>query len=469
MPLIVYPKEVFPLISGLTKAFISNIPLFENTDLPAENRLSGLGFGSGPTTVKFYSSAKQKLGEGTRDTENIYTRWVTPLPAEACIRPECNECFLTSSLNPSANVNLKYCTKRCGEKNTNAYYEKNVLMGIINKTKASLDLNPEESKIKAQIDKYVNKFKTMKKFEGKSLEINGVPIWSDPKTAERCEQHTLNKPVIADTQGYIIENNEAIYILFRGTEYNSADISLDLEALDLYTFKKESNMKGAVHNGFYISHTALRNFVKESIDESLKKSPNKPIFITGHSLGGAIGHIAMYSLLTSKKVGFKANIKAIYTFGAPRVGNKEFGLDYTQKAKEFGVGIYNMANENDMVPHVPCTDYHHAGAMIFVSDSGTKNSTKAVYNPHHLSGASIFLEPNSCGYFTAIKNIFSVHSILKEHKMTTYLERLSDLREQLREQKVACANDEHASNIEKVKLPDNIKINFQSLAADLEN
>lgn len=465
------PDHMIPIISGLVDKVFPGNSIFNKGKNQKAKPINGIGFGS--SSVKFYTSATQGLGEGTTNqSENIYNRWITPLPAEACIRPECRECFLPPNLNGQDDNLIALCKKRCGDRNNNAYFEKSKLLSIISKTKASLELNENEKLIKNQVDKYVNKFKTMKKYEGRSLEINGIPIWQDLKTAERCEQYSFNKDVVADTQAYFVENDSAILILFRGTEENNpADLQLDLPIYDLRPFDKKSHMKGAVHEGFYLAHDALKNFVRDSLEESFKKNPNKPVFVTGHSLGGAIGHIAMYSLLTAKKMGFKVNLKAIYTFGAPRVGDKEFGLDYTQKAKEFGVGIYNITNESDVVTHVPCIQYHHAGAMVFFSRlaAGGKGSTKAVYKPNKLNKSSLFVNPDSCGYASMFKNIFSINTMLSEHKMTTYIDRLSDLRDQLRDQKVNCDKDDSSAHFENLKLPENIKLNFQALTADLEN
>lgn len=462
------PKYVVPILSGLADALMANLPQWDEKEPLLEDVISSFNFGIDPKNIKFYTSTKQKLGEGTDNRQdNIYTRWITPLPAEACIRPECTECFLVSTAHSFNKKNRELCNKRCGVKNTAAYHDKKILLGILNKIKASIALTPDERRIKNQIDRYVSKFKSMKKYEGKTLEIDGISIWNDLRTAERCEQHTLNKNVVADTQAYIVESDQAIFILFRGTEYNPADIKLNLMALDQLSFE-EKERRGDVHKGFYIAHVALRNFIQETLEESLKKAPHKPIFITGHSLGGAIGHIAMYSLLTSKNVGFKGNLKAIYTFGAPRVGNREFAIHYTQKAKEFGVGVYNLANENDLVPNVPCVDYAHAGAMIYLSGTEAKKSTKATYKYKDLSQASFFPNPGSCGYSTMIKNVFSAKYILHEHKMTTYLEKLIDLKNQLNDYKVSCADDELSLPANHVQLPENIKLNFQSLSADIE-
>jgi len=461
------PKLVIPILSTITGAVISFIPFLDRKGKPIDKILTGLGFGSSPNNVKFYTSSKQALGEGTTQPENIHTRWVTPLPAEACIRPECGMCFLDSASVFNDKTSASFCKRVCGTKNTKAYYEKTQLLEIINKLKAAVELSPEEVIIKNQIDKYVNKFKSMKKYEGQNLEINGVPIWEDSRTAERCEQHTFNKEVVPDTQGYVIENDEAIYILFRGTEDNTADAKLNSKG-DLHSLKSKDGMKGAVHKGFYLSYKALNNFVENSIEESLKKSPKKPIFITGHSLGGAIGHLTMYNLLSTKNLSFRSNLKAIYTFGSPRVGNKDFAMDYSQKAKEFGVGVYNIANENDIIPHVPCDGYNHVGSMIYLDNQDGKSKIKAIYKPNQFSPTSFFSEPKSCGYSTLVKNLFSASKLFQEHRMSVYIDHLSDLRNQLREQKLACANDEDGSKPGKINLPENIKINFQFLSTDIE-
>ena len=127
------------------------------------------------------------------------------------------------------------------------------------------------------------------------------------------------------------------------------------------------NIKGTVHKGFYLSHKALRDFIRKSLEERLQKHPAKSVFIAGHSLGGAIGHLTLSSLLSSQNFAYKSNLKAVYTYGTPRLGDRDFGLDYMQKAREYGVGVYSLMNESDIVPHVPCADYYHAAAMIYLS------------------------------------------------------------------------------------------------------
>ena len=64
-----------------------------------------------------------------------------------------------------------------------------------------------------------------------------------------------------------------------------------------------------------------------------------PLFITGHSLGGAL------ALLATKLLAPDIN-GACYTFGAPRVANYE----YFENLK---TPVYRVVNSSDIVPRVP--------------------------------------------------------------------------------------------------------------------
>lgn len=70
---------------------------------------------------------------------------------------------------------------------------------------------------------------------------------------------------------------------------------------------------------------------------------NAPIYVTGHSLGGAIATLAVPDL---KEI--FGNIHTLLTFGEPRVGNTEFSKFYPSVIK--GLRVVHYA---DIVPHIP--------------------------------------------------------------------------------------------------------------------
>ena len=127
------------------------------------------------------------------------------------------------------------------------------------------------------------------------------------------------------------EGAEPMLILaLRGTEAELADIKADLKA-DLITVSGEQK----VHHGFYDAFNA----VKSNIEDDLAKHRGVPIYVTGHSLGGALAILAT-KYLASDSLG------ACYTFGGPRVGNSLF-------ADDIKTPIYRIVNAADGVPRVP--------------------------------------------------------------------------------------------------------------------
>ena len=68
----------------------------------------------------------------------------------------------------------------------------------------------------------------------------------------------------------------------------------------------------------------LQQWKKELLSEN-SENKEMEIWVTGHSLGGAIATLAATSLSVQK-----FNVKGLYTFGQPRIGNGEF----VEKAKQ---------------------------------------------------------------------------------------------------------------------------------------
>ena len=137
-----------------------------------------------------------------------------------------------------------------------------------------------------------------------------------------------------DTQAFLARGEKFIVLAFRGTEKTSFnDIKTDLKAN-----LKECESGGKIHSGF---HEAF-DYVKEDIENILgdEKYEHMPLFITGHSLGGALATIA------TKKLLHKGGIAACYTFGAPRVGNGQW-------MKGMKTPIYRVVNAVDCVTMIP--------------------------------------------------------------------------------------------------------------------
>ncbi|BBO81437.1 hypothetical protein DSCO28_20030 [Desulfosarcina ovata subsp. sediminis] len=111
---------------------------------------------------------------------------------------------------------------------------------------------------------------------------------------------------------------------------------------------------GMVHRGF--SH--LINAVWDAIAAPLGNL-TKPLFYTGHSLGGALATLAA-SLHAPR---------AVYTFGAPRIGDAAFARHLSK------VPVFNVVNPRDIVTQLPPTGrrarFVHAGTIVKNADRFT--------------------------------------------------------------------------------------------------
>jgi hypothetical protein len=92
-----------------------------------------------------------------------------------------------------------------------------------------------------------------------------------------------------------------------------------------------------VHLGF--SSVLKRSWSK--VEEILREAEDKPLFVTGHSLGGAL---AVLSGCRLAKMGRPP--VGIYTFGSPRVGDMNFCAGYA-------LPTYRVVNRLDIVPELP--------------------------------------------------------------------------------------------------------------------
>lgn len=131
-----------------------------------------------------------------------------------------------------------------------------------------------------------------------------------------------------------VRPNKFAVLAFRGTEKNGKDIKTDLNA----RFYKTAAGKG--HQGFCKAFQSIEADIRKAIDAELKKQADLPIFLTGHSLGGALATVAAQELEETY------TIAACYTFGSPRVGNAEW-------SDSLKTAVYRVVHGADGVPMVP--------------------------------------------------------------------------------------------------------------------
>jgi triacylglycerol lipase len=145
-----------------------------------------------------------------------------------------------------------------------------------------------------------------------------------------------------------------VYLAFRGTE-SFRDALTDIQCgseIPAYG-NEESSIR--VHSGFYKAYCSVREKIKNLISET----PNARIFISGHSLGGAL------ALLCALDIQYHNPEATIFllTIGQPKVGNQAFVDSTNRRLSDY----YRVTNGDDGVPKFPIT-YRHAGELIEVGE-----------------------------------------------------------------------------------------------------
>jgi triacylglycerol lipase len=157
-----------------------------------------------------------------------------------------------------------------------------------------------------------------------------------------------------DTQAFLVVKDDMSYavLAFRGTEPTKlTDVLTDARA------SLVSAIAGRVHRGFMHAYRS----VEKDIERNLARLKDIPIYITGHSLGAALATLATQCL--EQNDAFRDQIAACYTFGSPRVGNKEFDKDLKSV-------VYRVINTTDIVTVIPLLvmGYIHVGDIRFLEN-----------------------------------------------------------------------------------------------------
>lgn len=137
------------------------------------------------------------------------------------------------------------------------------------------------------------------------------------------------------SQAILIKTNDFVVLSFRGTEPTELK---DIKA-DAHATLTKCVTEGKVHSGFYKAY----NLIEMDINHALEEFSELPLFITGHSLGGALATIA------AKRITHAGGNSACYTFGSPRVSDDRWLM--TMKTP-----IYRVVNSSDGVTMVPPPD-----------------------------------------------------------------------------------------------------------------
>lgn len=148
---------------------------------------------------------------------------------------------------------------------------------------------------------------------------------------------------------------------FRGTS-NPNSLIRDIVAI------KETYPKGKypalftpkVHKGALQAYLALRDEVFSKIKVELKSRNINTLYVTGHSLGGALATICAYDCQSE----FPDVEVGMYNFGSIRTGNLPFAMKYNKLVPN----TYRIVNNEDFGARFPKLLYKHVGKLVFISN-----------------------------------------------------------------------------------------------------
>lgn len=157
---------------------------------------------------------------------------------------------------------------------------------------------------------------------------------------------------------YIVAaRTDATFVMFAGTDpLKLQDLITDADLDPLSTDDR--------HQGFLDAVKLVQPDVEKAIADI--GVAGKPLFFTGHSLGGALAQISAQLALKS---GLRAT--AVYTFGGARAGGPDFFASYDPA---LGNCTYRLVHGKDIVAKVPPSfgkKYRHVGQFLHCDRGST--------------------------------------------------------------------------------------------------
>lgn len=206
---------------------------------------------------------------------------------------------------------------------------------------------------------------------------------------------------------YIAVSPDIIVLSFRGTQ-TKKDWEIDFQAALIHPDGADGKL--LVHCGFYRAFRMLADGpsgLGAAIAEIKNTSKSDvPIYIAGHSLGGALAQIAAAVFGDDR-------VAACYTFGSPRVGNSYFDLWVK-------VPSYRVINFADIVPQVPLAiEYRHSGDPRYLPDHVSASPYR--YQPNILVRIVQFAQ--GIFQFARARSILSI----ADHATQQYCEKLDQI------------------------------------------
>eukprot|EP00466_Bigelowiella_natans_P013779 jgi/Bigna1/82278/fgenesh1_pg.90_\ len=182
------------------------------------------------------------------------------------------------------------------------------------------------------------------------------------------------------------------------TEEQAIDVNTETEEEEKSKAERTNNeppMVAAVHEGFLRAYMSIRHRILDTVEKAIMVDADREwrIYVTGHSLGGALATLTAYELATkyrqygssrppssssssssssptSSSSSSPAAPRSVfvkkYSFGSPRVGNAAFARDFDETVEE----SWRIYNSKDVIPTVPrMLQYSHVKTGVMINST----------------------------------------------------------------------------------------------------
>jgi hypothetical protein len=189
-----------------------------------------------------------------------------------------------------------------------------------------------------------------------------------------------------NTQAWVGSNDNALVVAFRGSETpNSIDGFKDWLLTNARNFLilpegrigtdfAAAGVGARFHKGFLTALDEIWEPLFKVVDAAQLKA-ERPLWVTGHSLGGAIALLAAWRFERQF-----LKVHQVYTFGAPMIGNAAAAAAFQ---KQFPGRIFRCIDPGDPVPKLPTlsltsNEYSHCLEEIVLGAATTGDALQSV-------------------------------------------------------------------------------------------
>ena len=156
----------------------------------------------------------------------------------------------------------------------------------------------------------------------------------------------------------VVSNDDCVMISFRGTD-DLRDWFTNTSVL------KKTVRHGKVHSGFLSGAKELGRRV--SMYLQTQWTPGKKVWVTGHSLGGALAGVFTYHFAQLVDAEIPAP-EYLVTFGQPAFADEALAKYFSRATHR---RYYRVVNNRDIVPRVPPA-YKHSGSLVWFDEGVIK-------------------------------------------------------------------------------------------------